>query len=742
MKPFEEQLAESPPETIEGLVEIVTFHNEETGFCVLKIRARGFRDHVALTGKTPRIHVGEWIRAEGRWVMDRKHGRQFQAEAMAAILPDSKEGLEKFLGSGLIRGIGPVYAKKLVAHFGLDVMKVIEERSAELEKVEGIGPHRRRQIKESWNTQKTVREIIAFLMANGVSTARAFRIYKKYGENAIATVRLDPYCLARDIHGIGFQSADRIAERLGIARDSILRARAGLSYMLDELSTQGHCGYPRQELLRLTESKLDIPGDVLEEALALEVEEGRLRTAQAGEPVEEWVFLSALAAAEREVAERLAHLAQGRHPCPGVDVEAAAKWVEGKLAISLAPGQRDAFAGAFHHNILITTGGPGVGKTTLIRAWVRALAAKKLRITLCAPTGRAAKRMAELSGMEAKTIHRLLGFEPGSGQFRHNASNPLATDVLILDETSMMDIQLTQSILRAIPRNAIVIFVGDVDQLPSVGPGCVLRDMIESGQLPVYRLTQIFRQTAGSLITENAHRINAGEMPVLPEKEAAAGMPAGDFHFITAEDPDRGVELIQQLMRSAIPRRFGLNPMQDVQVLSPMQRGSLGARNLNAALQAVLNPHGAETERFGWHYRVGDRVMQMENDYDKDVFNGDVGTITAIHTEDSELVVTFDTRNVPYDFQELDALSPAYAITVHKSQGSEYPCVIIPLHTQHYTMLQRNLLYTAITRGKKQVILVGTKKALGIAVRNAHAQHRYTTLQEHIRAAFRTLLSD
>ena len=722
-------------EALEGLVELITFHSEETGFCVLKVKARGFREMVAVVGKIPRINVGEWIKAEGKWHIDRKHGRQFQAAHLEAVVPNSLAGIEKFLGSGLIKGIGPVYAKKLVDAFGMGVLDVIENRSAELERVDGIGPLRRQQIKESWKAQKTIREIMSFLFAHGVSTGRAFRIYKTYGEEAINKVRLDPYCLARDIHGIGFKIADQIAERLGIAKDSILRARAGLTYVLLELSNQGHCAYPRDPLLTRAAEMLGIPQGTMEEALRIELENGTL-TVGPGEDNETWIYLAALDLAEREVAARLAEISQGAHPCPQINLPAAVEWVQKQLGMELAPGQVAAFQGAFQNKVLVITGGPGVGKTTLVQSLVKVLAAKKLRLMLCAPTGRAAKRMTELSGMEAKTIHRMLAYEPGSGRFRYNAKSPLETDVLIVDETSMIDIQLAVHLFRAVPRHGLLILVGDVDQLPSVGPGCVLRDIIESNTIPVFRLTEIFRQSDGSQIVHNAHRVNSGQMPVLPGKdEALAGH--SDFYFVSAETPTHGVELIRKLVCEAIPRRFRLQPLRDVQILTPMQKGELGARNLNAAMQAALNPQGREVERYGWKYRERDRVMQTENNYDKDVFNGDVGTIVKVDAAEQEVLVRYDDRQVAYDFQELDELTPAYAVTVHKSQGSEYPCVVLPLHTQHYVMLQRNLLYTGITRGKQLVVLVGTTKAVGLAVRNAEAGRRNTTLRRRLREAQR-----
>ncbi len=717
-------------EKLEGLVDIVTFHSEETGFCVLKVRARGFREPVAVTGHLPRVNAGEWVKAEGHWKMDRVHGRQLAAEKLEAVVPDSAEGLEKFLGSGLIKGIGPVYAKKLMEHFGTKVLEVIEQRSAELEEVEGIGPMRRRRIKESWEAQRSVREIMTFLYANGVGTARAFRIYKTYGAEAVQKIRLDPYGLARDIRGIGFLSADQIALRLGVERDSLMRAQAGVEYMLQEAEGQGHCAMPQGELIARTAKGLGIGEERVAEALRAEVREGRL-TAGPGPSGASWIYLTRLYLAEREVAGRLKELAGGRHPYPGLDAEAALGWVERRQGMRLGREQREAFRGILREKTAVLTGGPGVGKTTLIRALVEVIAAKKMRLALCAPTGRAAKRMAEVSGREAKTLHRALEFAPATGEFQRNATNPLEADVVIVDEFSMVDLEMARSLLRAVRRDGQLILVGDVDQLPSVGAGAVLSDLISSGCVPVHRLNEVFRQGGGSSIVENSHRIRAGEMPLLPEKGEG-----GDFYFVEAESPERGVEMIRRLVCERIPARWGMDPLRDVQVLTPMQKGELGARNLNTVLQAALNPHGKGVARFGWEYREGDRVMQMENDYDKDVFNGDTGRVERVDEREGELAVRFEDRTVAYDFQELDELAPAYATTVHKSQGSEYPCVVMPVHTQHYVMLQRNLLYTGITRGKKLVVLVGTRRALGMAVGNADAGRRNTTLCPRIREEF------
>ena len=713
-----------------GLIEHIVFHSEETGFTVMKVQVQGHREPVSVVGKAPDIHAGEWLDAHGEWLVDSRHGRQFKAEEMRTTAPDTREGIEKYLASGLIRGIGPVYAAKLVERFGKEIFDVIDKRSAELETVEGIGPMRRRQIKEAWNEQQAVREIMTFLFSHGVSTARAHRIYRTYGDDAINVVQRDPYCLARDIHGIGFKSADAIAMTMGIATDSPLRARAGAIYVLQELTNNGHCAFPEEQLCEQAVELLSIATPTITQAIESEVGDGRLvREQEAGEaPL---IYLATLHRAEVSLSRRLVALARGRHPCPAVDVDKAIPWVEEKVRLTLAPAQRRAVARAIEAKVLVITGGPGVGKTTIIQSILKIVTAKKLRPALCAPTGRAARRLAETSGLPAKTIHRLLAYDPRRGRFKHDHRNPLEGDIFVVDETSMIDLPLAASLFDAIPLHAAVILVGDVDQLPSVGPGSVLRDVIGSGVVPVERLIEVFRQAAASAIVTNAHRVNAGNIPSFArDKETPS-----DCYFIEEPDPAAAGGRITRLVRDHLPRKFGFHPLRDIQVLTPMQRGELGARNLNLLLQSALNQSPMSIERFGIVFREGDKVMQTQNDYDKDVFNGDIGQIVGMDPEEGSLKVRFDGTDVHYDFKELDELVPSYAITIHKSQGSEYPCVVIPLHTQHYVMLRRNLLYTAITRGKSMVVLVGTHRALALAVNQADTHERVTRLRERLQVA-------
>jgi len=720
-------------DNLTGSVERVTFHSEESGFAVLRVKVRGHRDLVTVVGSLPEVRAGEWLEANGFWAVDAKHGQQFKAEVLKTVRPDTVEGIERYLGSGLIKGIGPVLAGRLVKAFGQRVFDIIDADPHNLTYVKGIGKTRQKMITEVWAEQKAIREIMVFLHGHKVSTRRAFRIFKAYGNEAIEKVLQDPYRLARDIQGIGFKTADVIAESLGIGRQSDLRARAGVEHTLQELTGEGHCGYGREELVAMAVKLLEIPDEIIRTAVEYLLQEDRIvpRTLDSDAGGQPAIFLAGLDRAEKNLAENLMARQAGKHPCPKIDLEKAIAWVEGKTGLQLAAQQRQAVELACGSKVLVITGGPGVGKTTIINSIVKIMRAKKLKIMMAAPTGRAAKRMAEATGCEAKTIHRLLVFQPKTGQFKHNARHPLDGDVFIIDETSMLDITLAWQLVRAIPHRSAVILVGDIDQLPSVGPGCVLRDIIDSGKTPVCRLTEVFRQAARSAIVTNAHRINQGRMPTFP-REKVASPGSTDFYFVEVADPDKAVDMVRGMVCEHIPQKFGFDRIEDIQVLSPMQRGTLGCRNLNAVLQEALNPTGPAIQRYGWTFRVGDKVMQMVNNYDKDVFNGDIGQVAEIDEVEQEMTVRFDGRSVNYDFNELDELHLSYATTVHKSQGSEYPVVVLPIHTQHYMMLQRNLLYTAITRSRKLVVMVGTLKALAIAVRNMDARRRVTLLKQRL----------
>lgn len=721
------------PDTLErlnGLIERVTFHNAESGFAVLQVKVRGQKDLVTVLGTLPEVKAGEWVDAQGRWVIDREYGRQFRTVTLRTAPPNTVEGMKKYLASGLIKGIGPAFAGRLVDAFGVQVFDVIEQTPHRLLEVDGIGKGRHAKIVSAWNDQKAVREIMVFLHSHGVSTSRAFRIYKMYGQDAIEKVSEDPYRLARDIWGIGFKTADQIAEKLGIGKQSDLRARAGVEFVLQELTEDGHCAFPRAELSKKAQAMLGIPPEIIEAAVEYGLSEERLVQGSDvnGNPL---IYLAAYERAERSLAENLIGLSQGDHPCPAVDIEKAISWVEGRIGFSLAAAQREALALAVRSKVMVITGGPGVGKTTLVNSIVQVFKVKKLEVVLCAPTGRAAKRMSEATEQEAKTIHRLLEFDPKGGGFKRGKDNPLEGDVFVVDETSMVDLMLAHQFVRSVPPNAALILVGDVDQLPSVGPGSVLRDIIDSGVMPVCRLTEVFRQAAQSAIITNAHCINHGQLPVFPQGKVD-DVRQTDFYFFPAEEPEQALSEVIRLVQKAIPGKFGFHPLDDVQVLTPMQRGELGARNLNRLLQNALNPSGQSVEKFGWTFRVGDKVMQTVNDYDKDVFNGDIGRIAKIDEVEQEVMVRYEDRDVVYDLNELDELQPAFAMTVHKSQGSEYPVVVIPIHTQHFMMLQRNLLYTGVTRGKKLVILVGTKKAIAIAVKRVESSKRITTLKQRL----------
>jgi exodeoxyribonuclease V alpha subunit len=718
----------SDREVLAGLVERVTYQSAENGFCVVRVKVRGHRELVTLVGHAATISAGEWITATGSWVNDRTHGQQFKARFLKTSMPTSVDGIEKYLASGMIRGIGPVYAKRLLNAFSDKVFDIIEAEPDRLREVDGIGPKRAGRIVAAWAEQKVVREIMVFLHSHDVGTARAVRIYKTYGADAVQVMSENPYRLARDIRGIGFKTADAIAMKLGVDKTALVRVRAGISYALTEAMDEGHCGLPWDELMPLAAQLLEVPQDLIRTALDLELVDGTVTASRVGD--KPCAFLTGLYRAERNIADRLLQLRNGKLPWPWIDPDKAIPWIEQRSGRVLAESQRSAVALALTSKVLVITGGPGVGKTTLVNAILRILSAKGAKLLLCAPTGRAAKRMTEATGFEAKTIHRLLEVDPKTGGFRRGDDNPLDCDFLVLDEASMVDVMLMHALMKAVPDKAALLIVGDIDQLPSVGPGQVLADIISSGALPVVRLTEVFRQAAQSRIISSAHRINQGFIPDLSSPGSES-----DFYFVQADDPETAVVRIIELVKTRIPKRFGLDPVRDIQVLCPMNRGGVGARSLNIELQAALNPAGErKVERFGWTFARGDKVMQIENDYAKEVYNGDIGYIEDVDLDDGELTISFDGRSVTYGFGELDTLVPAYAATIHKSQGSEYPAVVVPVMTQHYAMLQRNLLYTGVTRGKKLVVLVGQKKAVAIAVRNVSGRRRWAKLNEWLRA--------
>jgi exodeoxyribonuclease V alpha subunit len=713
-------------ETLSGVIDRVVFHNPDTGWSVLRVQVSGRRDTATVVGHLPSPSVGEYLEATGAWQHDRDHGEEFRATELRSTPPHTAEGIEKYLGSGLVKGIGPHFAKRIVQVFGERTLDVIDESPSFLKEIKGIGTRRIQRIRESWQEQKAVRGIMVFLQSHGIGTARAARIYKTYGDQAVDLVRANPYRLTTDIWGVGFKTADELAGRLGIDRHSPSRARAAIRYVLGDLSARGHVGYAeaavKDEAVRLT----GIPEPIIAAAVEAERTEGDIVREPSGD--EPWLYLRPLFLAELGVARTLCDLSNAVHPLPPLDPIAETARTEARMGIELAATQRDAVARAMRHKVLVITGGPGVGKTTLVRGILDVFTAHGQSVALCAPTGRAAKRLAEATGREARTIHRLLEYDAALGGFRRGAAEPLDLDLLVVDEASMVDIALMYQLVRAVPPHACLILVGDADQLPSVGPGRVLADVIDSGVVPVVRLTEIFRQAVRSWIVRAAHAVNRGEVP----ESAPAGQ--GDFYLVEADAPEQVVDRIITMLRERIPARFGFDPLRDVQVLTPMNRSELGSRALNQRLQEVFNPPAgrAEVQRFGWTFRVGDKVLQTHNNYQKEVFNGDVGRIVAVDEAERELTVEFDGRPVAYDFGELDELSPAFAMTIHKSQGSEYPAVLVPLHTQHFVMLQRNLLYTAVTRGKKLVVLVGNRRALEMAVRGQDMGRRCSALARRL----------
>lgn len=686
-----------------------------------------------VVGNCASPNAGEEIAARGEWIEDDQYGSQFRASEISTSEPDNLKGIERYLGSGLIDGIGPTYAKKLVNKFGPEVFNIIDDRSKRLEEVEGIGPKRRKEIKKSWEKQKSVRRIMVFLHQHGISTARAVRIYKTYGDESIKKLKNNPYRLSHDLHGVGFKTADTIASKLGINFDDCSRIEAGLQFALQTATGNGHCALPETELIESATELLGVDQIKIEDCLKKIITKSEvIRDEINSVPM---IFPPQLIASEKIVSQKILNLASKKPDYPKVEIEKALSWCQKKIGYPLAEGQRKAVELALRERVLIITGGPGVGKTTILRSVLMILRAKKVAPILCAPTGRAAKRMSETTGLEASTIHRLLEFKGQSGKFAHDENNPVEGDLFIVDEASMIDIQLMSSFLRALPKNAHLILVGDVDQLPSVGPGSVLSDMIQSNELPVARLNEIFRQSSESRIITAAHEINEGILPIELSK-SARNNPNSDFFFISSDEPDKTAETIANIVSLRVPEKLGLDPVNDIQVITPMHRGSLGTQALNRKLQDSLNPASESTfeiERFGARYRVGDKVIQTRNNYEKETLNGDIGKVIEISTDPGKVIIQFSgQRTVSYEPGELDEISPGFAITVHKSQGSEFPCVVIPVSTQHFLLLQRNLLYTAITRGSQVVVLVGQKKAAAMAVKNIDTKERYRGLLQRL----------
>nr|HID59157.1 ATP-dependent RecD-like DNA helicase [Desulfobacterales bacterium] len=720
---------------ISGQVERISYVSEETGFTVARLKIKGQKGLVTVVGNLPGVNPGEVLELDGEWYNHPKFGNQFKIVNYRSVVPASVFGIKKYLGSGLIRGIGPVMARRLVKRFGKDTLKVIDEEPERLQEVEGIGPKRIRMIREAWETQKDIREVMVFLQGHGVSSGYATKIYKEYGRGSIDVVRNNPYRLASDIFGIGFVTADRIAESIGIEKDAPVRAEAGILFVLSQVAEDGHVYYPYEELIKKCQDILDVEREIVLKGIAKVVDEKRIVIEDLNDDLMEFkekhkaVYLAGYHTAEVGISERLRSLLNASSKIRPIDVEKAVRWVQSRIGMILAEKQVEAVKKAIQNKILVLTGGPGTGKTTIIRSVLEIYKTLNCKIVMGAPTGRAAKRMTEATHHEAMTIHRLLEYSFSKRGFKRDENNPLDANVVIIDEASMIDNLLMYHLLKAVPINAVLILVGDVNQLPPVGAGNVLKDIINSGAVPVVELNQIFRQAMGSLIITNAHRINQGEFP--RTKPVYSSQPS-DFYFIEREEPEDILATIIELVKERIPERFGLDPIDEIQVLTPMHRGVIGAGNLNATLQNILNPSSEKVVRGLRTYRVNDKVMQVTNDYEKEVFNGDIGRITSIDYETQEVVVNFDGKSVVYDYADLDELVLAYAISIHKSQGSEYPAVVIPIHTQHFILLQRNLIYTGVTRGKDLVVIVGTKKALSIGIKNDKTRRRYTRLRERL----------
>ena len=724
---------------IKGQIERVTYCNEENGYTIAKVRIQGRSDLVTVVGTLFSVTPGEVLKLKGQWSTHPKYGEQFKIASYESVMPATVRGIEKYLGSGMIKGIGPVMAKRLVAQFSEKTLDIIDNETERLYEVAGIGEKRVEMITKAWEEQRDIRDVMVFLQGNGVSPAYAVKIYRHYGNDAVRVVSENPYRLAMDIFGIGFLTADRIAEKLGIDKSAPMRIEAGILHVLHELADDGHVYYPYDTLVEKCSEILEVDAAVipatLENLMAgkkVFIEQLHTFRPELAMNAAAAVYLSGYYTAETGIASKLKTLMTVPKQLRLINIDEAVDWVQKDLQITFSEKQLDAIRASINNKTMIITGGPGTGKTTIINAIIRIARKMGQKVLLAAPTGRAAKRMTETTGSEAKTLHRLLEYSPGGGSggggFKRGEENPLDADLIIIDEVSMVDTLLMYHFLKAVSRKTTLIFVGDIDQLPSVGPGNVLKDLIDSGVVPTVRLNEIFRQSKKSMIIVNAHRVNQGEMPQWEKSPEHIH----DFYFTFIEEPEKVVENIVHLCKEVLPKKFGFDPVNDVQILTPMHRGTIGVTNLNAELQRQLNPATDEISRGGRLLKVGDKVLQTRNNYDKDVYNGDIGWIRKIDKELQEVKVDYDGKIVVYEYADIDEIVLAYAISVHKSQGSEYPVVIMPVLTQHYLLLQRNLLYTGITRGKKLVILIGTSKALAIAVKNNKQQQRYTLLKERL----------
>jgi exodeoxyribonuclease V alpha subunit len=728
-------------ETLKGILERIVYENEENGYVIARFTSPEYgRDELTVVGNLMSASPGENLLLRGSWVNHPRYGRQFRIEEYKTILPATVVGIKKYLGSGMIKGIGPVMAARIVSHFGLDTLEIIENVPGKLRDVPGIGKKRVEMVTKAWQEQKEIKEVMLFLQSHNVSTNFAVKIYKTYEDRAITVVREDPYQLAEDIYGIGFKTADTIASNLGIGKGAPSRLMSGIQYILSESADEGHVYLPHDKLTVKSARMLDVDASDIEEALemlrdresVIIEEDTELRheslKSQVSSPksVLRSVYLAPFYYAETGVANRMASLLE-TDPSRAISrVDESIGQLEKMKRIKFAEKQKEAVRKSLTSKVMILTGGPGTGKTTTLIGTIELMEQLQLKVLLAAPTGRAAKRLSETTSREAKTIHRLLEYSPQDGKFKKDQADPLDADVVVIDESSMMDLTLMNSLLKAVHPASTLILVGDVDQLPSVGAGNVLRDLIDSGAIEVVTLTEIFRQAQRSMIVTNAHRINKGQFPRL------SGEKSRDFFFIEEEDPEGAAAMVVDLVTRRLPDYYDYDAINDIQVLCPMYRGVVGATNFNESLQAALNPDGIALPRGGRNFRSGDKVMQIRNNYDKEVFNGDIGRIASVDPVDQIVMVAFPERVVEYDAADLSELMLAYAITVHKSQGSEYNAIVMPLLTQHYMMLQRNLLYTAITRAKKLVVLVGTKKAIGMAIRNDKVAKRYTGLARRL----------